>query len=149
MRGRAVQSWTGPLSAAVRGRADAEQVHGGTVMMCRHQSLEDVVRTRLLRLNAAVQGVVTGLIAGFAIFIATNWLVIKGGDIVGPHLALLGQFFIGYRVTFMGSMIGFAYGFAYGFVIGYVVSSLYNRIVDLKEGRPIRSKSSGSGTARR
>ena len=25
---------------------------------------------------------------------------------VGPHLALLGQYFIGYRVSFVGSLIG-------------------------------------------
>jgi hypothetical protein len=68
--------------------------------------LEEVVLTRLLRLNAAVHGLVTGLVAGLGLFIATNWLVLKGGEVVGPHLALLGQFFVGYRVTFVGSLIG-------------------------------------------
>ena len=68
-------------------------------------ALEDLVLTRVMRLNASVQGVVTGLLAGIALFVATNWLVIKGGPVVGPHLALLGQFFIGYRVTFVGSLI--------------------------------------------
>src|SRR5262250_1495557 len=93
--------------------------------------LEKVVLTRLLRLNAIVQGVVTGTIAGLAIFIATNWLVLKGGDVVGPHLSLLSQFFIGYRVTFVGSLIGFAYAFVAGFVVGYVVAGMYNWIAEL------------------
>ena len=97
--------------------------------------LEDVVLARLVRLNAKVQGVVTGLVAGLAIFVATNWLILKGGEVVGPNLALLGQFFIGYRVTFMGSLIGFAYGFAGGFVAGYLVAGLYNWLVELKERR--------------
>jgi hypothetical protein len=39
---------------------------------------------------------------------------------------LLGQFFIGYRVTFVGSLIGFGYGFATGFIAGYLVATLYN-----------------------
>ena len=99
------------------------------------QALQEVVLTRLLRLNATVQGIVTGIVAGLGLFIATNWLVLKGGRVVGPHLSLLSQFFIGYRVTFMGSLIGLAYGFACGFIGGYLVACLYNWIVDLKEGK--------------
>ena len=97
--------------------------------------LNEIVLTRLLRLNATVQGIVTGLMVGLAIFIATNWLVLKGGEVVGPHLALLGQFFIGYRVTFVGSLIGFAYGFIVGFLIGYSVARMYNWLVDWREGK--------------
>ncbi len=95
-------------------------------------TLEKVVLTRLMRLNSTVQGVVSGIIAGLGIFIATNWLLLKGGEIVGPHLSLLGQFFIGYRVSFVGSLIGFAYGFVAGFVCGYSVARMYNWVVDLR-----------------
>ena len=99
------------------------------------KDLEKMVLTRLLRLNATVQGVVTGIIAGLAVFIATNWLILRGGDVVGPHLSLLSQFFIGYRVTFIGSLIGFAYAFVAGFVIGYLVARMYNWVVDLRESK--------------
>ena len=99
------------------------------------RALESLVLTRLMRLNATVQGVVTGLIAGLAIFIATNWLIIKGGPVVGPHLALLGQFLIGYRVTFVGSLIGFAYGFVLGFGVAYGVARMYNWLADVRERR--------------
>jgi len=98
-------------------------------------AFENLVLTRVMRLNAIVQGVVTGLVAGLAIFIATNWLVIKGGTVVGPHLALLGQFFIGYRVTFIGSLIGFAYGFVLGFGVGYGVARTYNGLAEVRERR--------------
>jgi hypothetical protein len=97
------------------------------------KTLETLVSIRLMRLNATVQGVATGLIAGLGIFIATNWLIIKGGPAVGPHLALLGQFFIGYRVTFAGSLIGFAYGFVLGFGVGYGVARMYNWLADVRE----------------
>ncbi len=97
------------------------------------RALESLVLTRLMRLNATVQGVVTGLIAGLAIFVATNWLIIKGGPVVGPHLALLGQFFIGYRVTFVGSLIGFAYGFVLGFGVAYGIARMYNWLADVRE----------------
>jgi hypothetical protein len=101
------------------------------------KALEEVVLTQLLRLNATVQGIVTGLVAGVGIFIATNWLILKGGEVVGPHLSLLGQFFIGYRVTFAGSLIGFAYGFVCGFLIGYFVATMYNWITDVRERRAV------------
>jgi hypothetical protein len=106
-------------------------------MTGRDKSVEGLVLIRLLRLNAIVSGVVTGVVVGSALFAATNWLVIKGGDVVGPHLALLGQYFIGYRVTFVGSLIGFAYGLGLGFVLGYGVAWLYNRLLDLRGDRPI------------
>jgi hypothetical protein len=102
--------------------------------------LKQVVLTRLVRLNATVQGLVTGIIAGLGIFVATNWLVLKGGDVVGPHLGLLAQFFIGYEVSFAGSLIGFMYAFATGFMVGYGVARIYNWIVDRRE---VRSHSNG------
>jgi hypothetical protein len=97
------------------------------------ERLEDAILRRIVRLNATLSGVTGGLVLGFAIFLATNWLVLKGGPVVGPHLALLGQFFIGYRVTFAGSFIGLAYGFAAGFLIGYFMASIYNLVASRRE----------------
>jgi hypothetical protein len=99
------------------------------------RAVASLVRTRLMRLNATVQGVVTGTVAGLGIFIATNWLIIKGGPVVGPHLALLGQFFIGYRVSFVGSLVGFAYGFILGFGVAYGVARMYNWLADVRQRR--------------
>jgi hypothetical protein len=98
------------------------------------QHVEQVVMTRLLRVSAVVQGIVTGLILGLGIFVATIWLVLKGGPVVGPHLALLGQYFIGYRVTVLGSLIGFGYGFVVGFVLGCGVAWLYNLLLAWRGG---------------
>jgi hypothetical protein len=93
----------------------------------------------VLRLNSKVIGLVLGLIMGLLIFIATNWLVIKGGHIapsgeyvVGPHLQLLSQFFIGYKVSFLGSIIGFFYGFVLGTLCGSAIGWIYNRIADFR-----------------
>ncbi len=90
------------------------------------------VMVRMVRFNATIQGLAAGTILGLGTFVATNWLVLKGGPIVGPHLALLGQFFIGYRVTFLGSFIGLAYGFALGFLLGYAGAVIYNTLRDLR-----------------
>jgi hypothetical protein len=74
------------------------------------RALEHLPVSRMVRFNATVQGVVTGLVLGLIVFVATIWLVIKGGPVVGPHLSLLGQYFIGYRVTVLGRLVGFAWG---------------------------------------
>jgi len=96
------------------------------------EEIEPALSVRILRLEAVVQGVAWGLVAGLALFLATNVLVLKGGRVVGPHLSLLRQFFVGYEVTFVGSLIGFAYAFACGFVAGYLVSLVYNRVARRK-----------------
>lgn len=89
---------------------------------------EDKLFTGVLWLNAKVVGLVLGILLALAIFVATNWLVIKGGARVGPHLQLLSQYFIGYRVTFVGSLIGAAYGFALGTLCGAMIGWIYNKI---------------------
>ena len=86
----------------------------------------------ILFFNTRVLGFALGIICGLIMFLATNWLVIKGGDPVGPHLQLLSQYFIGYRVTFWGSFIGFAYGFAVGTLSGSLIGWIYNKIILLK-----------------
>jgi hypothetical protein len=110
--------------------------------MAEKDRLEEIVLTRLVRLNASLQGIIIGLVAGLGIFVATNWLLIQAeeGKVVGPHLSLLGQFFIGYRVSFVGSLIGFAYSFVCGFVVGYAVSGVYNFILGWKEKARVASQ---------
>lgn len=99
-------------------------------MAAKDGPLQRLVVSRLLHLNAIAYGVVAGLLAGLGVFIGTIWLVIKGGEEVGPHLKLLGQYFLGYEVTLFGSLVGFAYGFFYGFVAGYLAAHIYNWIVN-------------------
>jgi hypothetical protein len=104
------------------------------------QTDEDKLFTGIVRLNAKIFGLILGLLMGSAVFLATNWLLIKGGHItptgeylVGPHLQLLSQFFIGYRVSFLGSIIGFFYGFALGTLCGAMIGWIYNKIVDFRK----------------
>jgi hypothetical protein len=94
-----------------------------------------LLQVRVRRLNALASGLVAGLLAGTGLFLATIWLVLKGGDPVGPHLALLGQFFAGYRVTLAGSVIGFAWAFAAGFLAFGTGAWLYNWIAERRQTR--------------
>ncbi len=86
------------------------------------------VQDGILALNAQAWGISFGLLFGGGLFLATNFLVIKGGPDVGRHLNLLAAFFPGYRVTFFGSMIGFVYAFVCGWAIGRIIGAVYNRL---------------------
>ena len=101
-----------------------------------NNSEDTIIQTHLMHLNAVVQGIAVGLFMGLGLFVITIWLVLKGGDTVGPHLALLGQYFIGYRVTWGGSVIGLVYGFVLGYCIGFAYARLYNWVVERKKQRP-------------
>src|SRR5215469_4366382 len=100
--------------------------------MNKTDSADTVLSRAVLRLDANIFGVVAGLIGALVVFLATNWLLIKGGPVVGPHLRLLGQFFIGYSVSFAGSLIGAEWAFVSGYIAGFIVAFIYNAVVRLK-----------------
>lgn len=91
-------------------------------------SQELLLRNQVARLNARANAVALGLMMGLGLFIATNFLVIKGGMNVGAHLSLLSIYFPGYTVSFPGSLIGFIYAFVLGYGLGRLVSGVYNRV---------------------
>lgn len=92
----------------------------------------ELLERAVARLSLKTAGLLVGLLSGVGLFVATNWLVIKGGPDVGAHLGLLGQFFPGYRVTFVGSLIGFAYAFVAGAVAGSFLAWVYNLTLGLR-----------------
>ena len=70
-------------------------------------------------LDARAFGVAVGTVAAAVILLATLILVNRGGDVVGPNLGLLSQYFVGYSVTVAGAVVGSAYAFALGFLVTY------------------------------
>lgn len=92
---------------------------------------DQLIIQSLAKLDVIAMGVSVGILCGLVIFLATNILILKGGEDVGQTLALLGQFFIGYDVTFIGSISGFFWGFATGYILGSLVALLRNLIVSI------------------
>ena len=88
------------------------------------QTLEKTI----LQANEQGWGIALGFLLGFGLFTATIFLVLKGGSNVGFHLNLLHVYFPGYRVTFLGSLIGFVYAFVVGYGIGRMIVTIYNRL---------------------
>lgn len=90
---------------------------------------DQLIIQSLAKLDALALGIALGVLFGLLIFLATNFLVWKGGAEIGPNLALLSHYFIGYEVTPLGSLSGFFYGFLCGFVLGSFIAVLRNSIV--------------------
>ncbi len=93
----------------------------------------DVIQAAIARLRASVMAVVFGLCGGVGLFVATAWLLLRGGLMVGRTLSLLGNFFPGYSVTWGGALVGFVYGSLLGAAIGFAFAWLYNMIADLRD----------------
>ena len=101
--------------------------------MAKVRDVAEVVEAALTRvfpkLDRVAFGLSLGTASGTLLFLATLWLVLKGGDVVGPNLQLLSQYFPGYRVTAWGSLLGLVYAFMAGFIGGWVFAVLRNGVV--------------------
>lgn len=87
------------------------------------------LKRALARASQQGWGVAIGSLLAVGLFVATNWLVLKGGPNPGPHLSLLSIYFPGYSVSFLGSLIGFVYAFVGGYAIGRTIAAVYNKLL--------------------
>ena len=77
-----------------------------------------------MRLNAKALALSIGILWGTSVFIATAWILLFGFD--GNTLAKLGNFYLGYTVSWGGAFIGLFYGFIDGLIAGFLLAVLYN-----------------------
>lgn len=89
---------------------------------------ERIIRGAVARLRAGIMAIVFGMVGGVGLLLATAWLLVKGGNPVGPTLGLLGNYFPGYSVTWPGALIGFVYGTLVGGAAGWSTAWIYNRV---------------------
>jgi len=103
------------------------------VLKMRDKNLKEseIVYT-IARIKAGILAFVTAILGGTLIFVMTAWLLIKGGPFPGYHLRLLGEYFIGYTVSWTGCFVGFFYGALVGGGAGWMIGIIYNRIVKFK-----------------
>lgn len=96
--------------------------------MTLEQDRDQQVHRSVARIQARILAVSLGLVFGLGLFLTTAWLIVKDGPHMGQHLQLLGQYFIGYSVSWPGACIGFIYGALTGCAAGWLVSRIYNLI---------------------
>jgi hypothetical protein len=88
--------------------------------------LDEIIIKSFNRMDKFGFATAIGTVSGLLIFLATIFLIIKGGKVVGPNLQLLNQYFIGYSVTIKGAFIGMCYSFFWGFLVGWLFAYLRN-----------------------
>ena len=82
-----------------------------------------VVFARMDKLGLATA---LGVVSGLLVFMATLWLIIKGGPVVGLRMQLLREYFFGYSLTVKGAFIGLVHAFFWGFLFGWLFAYLRN-----------------------
>lgn len=112
---------------------NGEQEYHEEIYYGKEEKLEDKLKQTIIhvfpRLDPVAFGLSAGLIAGLSLALATLFLVIKGGEVVGPHLQVLAFLLPGYTVSIFGSLVGLIYLFVTGFVLGSGFAYLRNLIV--------------------
>lgn len=91
----------------------------------------EVIVRAFARMDKLAFAAALGTVSGLVIFLATLWLIVKGGPVVGPNLQLLSHYFIGYTVTLGGAFVGLGYSFLWGFLFGWLFAYLRNMSLGL------------------
>lgn len=91
--------------------------------------LEDALLRAFARLDKLALAGATGIVCALYVMLGTLFLVFMGGETVGPHAALLGQYFFGYSVTHTGALIGGLYGLFWGFLLGWLIAYFRNALL--------------------
>ena len=92
-------------------------------------AIADVLTTAFARLDPVALGLAVGIVCGIGLFFATAVLLLKDGDIIGPRLKLLQHYLIGYRITWIGSLLGLMEATIVGYVIGHTCAWLHNTLI--------------------
>jgi hypothetical protein len=89
-----------------------------------------IVRRAVVRMRARIMAVVFGMVGGLGVWVATSWLLVRGGSNVGEHLILLRNYMPGFSVTWPGAFVGLFWGALFGAVIGWLFAWVYNQVVE-------------------
>jgi hypothetical protein len=101
---------------------------GVAVVTQQRDELRDVSRA-VARIHAGVLALVCAVLGGGGLFLATVWLLVRGGVRVGAHLGLLSWYFYGYSVSWPGAFVGLFWGAVAGGAVGWIIGEVYNLVV--------------------
>ncbi|HUP02228.1 MAG TPA: NAD(P)/FAD-dependent oxidoreductase [Gemmatimonadota bacterium] len=97
------------------------------------RSLEDLLRAAFARYDPVALGIAIGAVCGIGLFIATAIVVLRGTGDPGQALSLLGQYLLGYQVSWGGAFEALLAGFGGGYGFGYVLAKLVNLLIGWHE----------------
>jgi protoporphyrinogen oxidase len=110
-------------------------------------TLDEIITAAFAPLDPLALGLAVGLVSGTGLFVATALLLLQGGAVVGPTLSLVGQYLLGYKVTWAGALLGLVAAGAGGFAFGYLGAWLRNGVMDAYGALIKRQAKAGAQTA--
>ncbi len=85
------------------------------------------------RYDPKALGAAIGSVIGIGLFLATALLLLQGGDLVGTHLSLLGNYLVGYETSWPGAFIALIEGGILGAAFGYLLAKAINVTIGFHE----------------
>ena len=85
-----------------------------------------MIEIAFAKMDPLALGIAVGVVSGLGIFLASAVLLLKSGPVVGPMLSLLGNYFIGFEVTWAGAFLGLIEAGLVGGAVGATAAGLWN-----------------------
>lgn len=95
------------------------------------ERVNEMFARAFMKLDPLAFGLAIGVISGVLLSLITLFVVVNNLNPVMRYMLLLGQYFPGYTVTTLGSILGLFYGFLIGFLGGWGFSTLRNLSVKI------------------
>jgi hypothetical protein len=90
------------------------------------ESADRVIAAAFAKIDPLAMGIALSVVSGLGVFMATAILLLRGGPAVGPTLSLIGNYLLGFEVTWTGALLGLLEGGMWGFALGAVAAGLRN-----------------------
>jgi len=94
------------------------------------QASNELISAAFAKLDPLALGIAVGTVIGLGLFIATVVLLLKGGDVIGPNLSLLRNYFPWFATTWSGAFVGMIESGIFGFGSGLLIALLRNWCVE-------------------
>jgi hypothetical protein len=78
-----------------------------------------------MKLDIKAFALACGILWGSVVFLVTWWVIVLDGSTGDP--TWLGQIYLGYNISPVGSVVGLGWGLVDGLIGGAVLAWLYNR----------------------
>lgn len=95
--------------------------------------LEALLREAFAHYDPIALGIAVGSVCSLGLLLATALLLVRGGDPLGPMLSLLGNYFMGFEVSWPGAIVGAIEALIGGFALGYSSARLINISIESYE----------------
>lgn len=104
-----------------------------TPSIAAEETLEDVLAAAFARYDALALGLAVALVSGVGLFLTTAWVLLRAERDSTEMLALVGQYLLGYEVSWGGGLLGLIGAGLFGFVVGFGIAWLINLIIGWEE----------------